>query len=486
MPPRYAAAILAMGFLSPSADAFSSTIRPATAVPTRLGVISIREPSLAPSPAEEPPKIERIPFDMSGIAMSGLNGKALNILASDYPSQGEVRASIPNECFKVDTVKSLQYLAVSVVGTALCTAAGIGALDYVSPDNMLGNPLTLLFWSAYATVTGTVAMGNWVLAHECGHGAFSKDLRIQDTVGFIIHSIFWVPYYSWQRSHAVHHRYTNHMELGETHVPENGTGSPPESALQKRKKMIDDWGEDTGLSAWGALQAFLHLVAGWPAYLAIGATGGPARGVTNHYWPDPLTPPIEKKYELFPGKWKEKVLKSDVGIATVIGAVTAWGVCNGIGQVNALYFGPLLVVNAWLVIYTWLQHTDVDVPHFGMDDHTFVRGALHSIDRPYDKLDPWGIIDFLHHKIGTTHVVHHFDSSIPHYNAEVATVAVKAKYPELYLYDPTPIPEALWRVCKGCTVVEQRGDRYVWNNKGLEDKIQVDPSLLREESEMGP
>merc|ERR1711957_1001432 len=54
------------------------------------------------------------------------------------------------------------------------------------------------------------------------------------------------------------------------------------------------------------------------------------------------------------------------------GAVTAWGVCNGIGQVNALYFGPLLVVNAWLVIYTWLQHTDVDVPHFGMDDHTFV------------------------------------------------------------------------------------------------------------------
>jgi len=23
-------------------------------------------------------------------------------------------------------------------------------------------------------VTGTVAMGLWVLAHECGHGAFSK------------------------------------------------------------------------------------------------------------------------------------------------------------------------------------------------------------------------------------------------------------------------------------------------------------------------
>jgi len=167
------------------------------------------------------------------------------------------------------------------------------------------------------------------------------------------------------------------------------------------------------------------------------------------------------------------VLKSDVGIATVVGAVMAWTACKGIGQVNALYFGPLLVVNAWLVIYTWLQHTDVDVPHFGMDDHSFVRGALHSIDRPYDKLDPWGIIDFLHHKIGTTHVAHHFDSSIPHYNAEVATEAIKERYPELYLYDPTPVPEALWRVCKGCAAVEKRGDRYVWSNNGLEAQLEV-------------
>ncbi len=46
-----------------------------------------------------------------------------------------------------------------------------------------------------------------------------------------------------------------------------------------------------------------------------------------------------------------------------------------------------------------LQHTDVDVPHYSQDKHNFVKGALHSIDRPYDKLDPWGFIDFLHHKL---------------------------------------------------------------------------------------
>ena len=118
-----------------------------------------------------------------------------------------------------------------------------------------------------------------------------------------------------------------------------------------------------------------------------------------------------------------------------------------------------------------LQHTDTDVPHFTDDDHNFVKGAFHTIDRPYDKLDPWGVIDFLHHKIGTTHVAHHFDSTIPHYKAQVATDAIIEAFPDIYLYDPTPIPEALWRVCKGCASVEKRGDYFVWNNQDVDEKL---------------
>ena len=97
----------------------------------------------------------------------------------------------------------------------------------------------------------------------------------------------------------------------------------------------------------------------------------------------------------------------------------------------ALYGGPYLVINAWLVLYTWLQHTDTDVPHFTDDDHNFVKGAMHTIDRPYDKLDPFGAIDFLHHKIGSTHVAHHYDSSIPHYKAQAATDAIKENFSEV-------------------------------------------------------
>jgi omega-6 fatty acid desaturase (delta-12 desaturase) len=409
-------------------------------------------------------------IDLDGIKFSGLKGKALSLTTADFPDTATVRRVIPEDCFEPETAKSLGYLSVSVAGTAVCTAFGVQALPLLDPAQIW----TLPFWLAYSGITGTVAMGLWVLAHECGHGAFSKDKKLQDAVGYVLHSIMLTPYYSWQRSHAVHHRYTNHMELGETHVPENmdvADSGKMYDSIELREKILEQFGGENGIKIWGGLQAFLHLIIGWPAYLLIGATGGPDRGRTNHYFPYPLTEPKQPKKELFPGNWKEKVYQSDIGCATVAAGALAWGACNGPAEMMALYGGPLIVVNAWLVLYTWLQHTDVDVPHFTDEDHNYVKGAFHTIDRPYDKLDPWGFIDFLHHKIGSTHVAHHFDSTIPHYKAQAATDAIKANFPEIYLYDPTPIPEALWRVCKGCAAVEKRGNYYIWNNKDIKEEL---------------
>lgn len=133
-----------------------------------------------------------------------------------------------------------------------------------------------------------------------------------------------------------------------------------------------------------------------------GATGGPSRGVTSHFFPHPPFSTGEVKTDLYPGKWKKKVWQSNAGIAAMAGVLALWASKAGVGQVAALYGGPLLVVNAWLVLITWLQHTDVDVPHFDSENWSFIKGALHTIDRPYGK-----VLDFLHHRIGSTHVAHH-------------------------------------------------------------------------------
>lgn len=291
-------------------------------------------------------------IDLDGIAFSGLKGKALSLSSADFPDSGTVRKVIPADCFVPETSKSLGYLSVSVIGTALCTAVGLAALPILDPANIL----TLPFWTAYSVVTGTVAMGLWVLAHECGHGAFSTDKKLQDNVGYVLHSLFLVPYYSWQRSHAVHHRYTNHMELGETHVPEDAMMDSAEKlydSIELRKSMLDKFGDEDGIKLYASLQAVLHLIIGWPAYLLIGATGGPDRGMTNHYYPNPLSEPKQPKKELFPGNWKEKVYQSDIGVGIVAAAALTWAACNGLPEMMAMYGGPLIVVNAWLVLYTW-------------------------------------------------------------------------------------------------------------------------------------
>lgn len=331
--------------VAPQSTSFTSTRRYAIALDPPSKTLFGGNKQSKPANKDEDKDDDQM--DMTGIALSGLNGQALKWTNDDFPEARQLRAVIPEDCFESDTATSLGYLSVSVIGTALCTAIGFSALSLLPPENFL----TLPFWMAYSAVTGTVAMGLWVLAHECGHGAFSKNKTIQDTVGYCLHSLFLVPYYSWQRSHAVHHQYTNHMELGETHVPE-----PMEKdggSLGLRNTFLKQFGTTMGIRLWGALQSFLHLIIGWPAYLLIGATGGTDRGMTNHYWPDPLTTPNQPKKELFPGNWKEKVFKSDVGVAAVAASAIAWAVCNGLPQMMALYGGPLIVVNAWLVLYTW-------------------------------------------------------------------------------------------------------------------------------------
>merc|ERR1719163_1021430 len=376
--------------------------------------------------------------------LSGLQGKAMLVGKEDIPTKAQVREAVPKHCFERDTAKSMMYAAISVA-----QSAAIFALARFIPMRRMFAPV----WLAWAAATGTVWTGMWVVAHECGHGAFSDNRRLQDAVGYVLHSLLLVPYFSWQRSHAVHHANTNHITKGETHVPvvvggragvEN-TGGEAELANARR----------FGKGPWGALQLVLHLVIGWPAYLLWGATGGPKYGTSNHFVP--ARPFSSALWDVRKG-WASKVWQSDVGVVAMVAALAALATKVGAASVLALYAGPLAVVNMWLVGYTWLQHTDVDIPHLSADEFSYMRGAFLTVDRPYGR-----IFDWFHHRIGSTHVAHHIDCTIPHYHAKEATDAIAAAFPKAYLYDPTPVHKALWRVASNCIAVKPRADgRYTW------------------------
>lgn len=301
-------------------------------------------------------------------------------------------------------------------------------------------------WLLYAVVVGTNACGVWVVAHECGHGAFADNKVVQDGVGFVLHSALLVPYYSWQRSHAIHHAKTNHVTDGETHVPKRIDTPAGQRAIAARQRL--------GAPIHTVLSIIGRLGFGWPVYLLTGATGGTDRGMTNHFWP---WAPFSKA--LFPARWARRVLASAVGVVVVIGLLVAWAIAAGsVVPPLVLYVAPYLVCNAWLVGYTWLHHTGADTPHFDGDDWSFVRGAFCSIDRPYGR-----VFDLVHHRIGSTHVAHHLFARIPHYHAREATDAIAAAFPDLYRYDPTPIRKAVWQSAKECVAVApvDGGWRYV-------------------------
>lgn len=166
---------------------------------------------------------------------------------------------------------------------------------------------------------------------------------------------------------------------------------------------------------------------------------------------------------MFPDSQAIKVLLSDIGIVVMGVILYQCAQISSWTTVSLIYGLPYLNVNLWLVLYTWLQHTDIDVPHFDSQEFTWAKGAFHTIDRPYGSL-----LDFLHHGIGSTHVAHHVNSSIPHYHAWEVTKILRDTYPDLCLYDPTPVHKALWRVCVNCVAVEKIPEKegmYVYKLK---------------------
>ena len=383
--------------------------------------------------------------------------------APELPTKGQIKAAIPAHCFERSYIWGMSYLIRDLLISAAFT---YGTLQVLSTDlpSLHDGPLEMakwmLGWAFYAFWQGTIWTGPWVVAHECGHGAFSPSQTWNDMVGFVVHQALLVPYFAWQYTHAKHHRRTNHLTDGESHVPstasDNGLGPNNE-----RNSFYAAWHEAMGDGAFAAFQIWTHLVVGWPLYLLglastgkVDQKGQPLNGrIADHFR---TTSPM------FSEKVTPKIFASTVTTVATLMGLTYVSVQYGFLPVILWYWNPYLVTNAWLVLYTWLQHSDPSVPHYGEGEWTWVKGALSTIDRPY------GIFDFFHHRIGSTHVAHHLFHEMPHYNAREATQAIKA-YLEpkgLYNYDPTPWWKAMWKIAKTCHYVQE--DTGIQYYKSLE------------------
>jgi len=364
------------------------------------------------------------------------------------PSKGEVQAVIPAHCFERSILHGFLHIARDCAVIAAFAATAYLCLDPVRPS--ITDPVAFLTWaigwSIYAFWQGAAMTGLWVIAHECGHGAFSSSQTLNDAVGYVLHTSLLVPYFAWQFSHYKHHKRTNHILDGETHVPPTAKGfGIREGGKNKGMAALHD---AIGDEAFAGVQVVGHLLVGWPLYLLKNDTGGRQNFDGSRKRGSDTLDHFRPSSKLFPPKIANKIIAGTAGIFAVLAFS---GVCMakyGFWPVALYYYYPYLWVNAWLVLYTWLQHTHLDLPHYDAEEWTWMRGALCTVDRPYY------IFDWFHHKIGSTHVLHHMFPQIPWYHADEATAAIKKKLGPLYKNDPTPFYEAMWQVARDCHYVE--------------------------------
>ncbi|PRP82866.1 hypothetical protein PROFUN_04729 [Planoprotostelium fungivorum] len=354
----------------------------------------------------------------------------------------EIYDAIPKHCFERDTLRSYRYVARDLVMVAalVFAASHIHLLPHIA--------LRIVAWTLYTIAQGMVCTGIWVLAHECGHQAFSPSKMVNDCTGWVLHSALLVPYFSWKYTHSKHHKSTGHIDRDMVFKPR----SKGEIIKNKNHTDIYELMEETPLYTVGKIMR--QQLAGWPAYIIANVTGQTYKDhdplTVNHFHPDS---------PLFDPEQRTDIILSDIGVA-ITASIIAYAVhVFGVLPVMLYYGIPYLWVNHWLVLITYLQHTDPALPHYRGGEWNFQRGAAATIDREF------GFIGrHLMHGIIETHVLHHLVSRIPFYHADEATEAIKKVLGAHYQKDETPILTALWRNSRSCQWVEDEGDVVFFHN----------------------
>ena len=234
---------------------------------------------------------------------------------------------------------------------------------------------------------------------------------MNDVMGTFLHAPLLVPFYPWKLSHHHHHKNTGNIDKDEIFYPTRERDHP------------DNFKP-------------LHLFYGGVSWFAYLWSGYYPRKV-NHLNP-------------FEPMFAAHVLGCFFSLGALVVWVGMllhyWSLC-GLPALLLHYGVPCFIFASWLVVVTFLHHTEVGVSWYGDTRWNYVRGQLSSVDRDY------GWAHSLTHNIGT-HQIHHLFLLIPHYHLEEATKAFRAVYPQFVRRSSLPIIPSFCRMFR--IFLEQR------------------------------
>ncbi len=126
-------------------------------------------------PTHPPPWLAQAPYGDT-LLLKGV--PATLPLAPPPFTLADIKAAVPRHCFERSLSTSLVHLVIDLVQVAI--------LGYLA--TLIGHPdvppmTRYLLWPLYWYAQGAVLTGVWVIAHECGHQAFSPYEAVNNFVG---------------------------------------------------------------------------------------------------------------------------------------------------------------------------------------------------------------------------------------------------------------------------------------------------------------
>ncbi|KAJ0233774.1 Temperature-sensitive sn-2 acyl-lipid omega-3 desaturase [Hirschfeldia incana] len=338
----------------------------------------------------------------------------------------DIRAAIPKHCWVKNPWRSMSYVVRDV-------AIVLGLAAVAAYFN------SWLLWPLYWFAQGTMFWALFVLGHDCGHGSFSNDPRLNSVAGHLLHSSILVPYHGWRISHRTHHQNHGHVENDESWHP------LPESLYKKLEKTTQ---------IFRFMLPFPMLA--YPFYL-----WGRSPGKNGSHF-DPQS-------DLFLPKEKKDVVTSTACWTVMAALLVCLNFVMGPIQMLKLYVIPYWIFVMWLDFVNYLHHHGHEdkLPWYRGKEWSYLRGGLTTLDRDY------GWINNIHHDIGT-HVIHHLFPQIPHYHLVEATEAAKPVLGKYYREPKNSGPLPLHLL--GSLIRSMKQDHFV-SDTGDVVYYEADPKL---------
>ncbi|MET8759908.1 fatty acid desaturase [Lentzea sp. NPDC004782] len=314
--------------------------------------------------------------------------------------------SIPKEFFRPRVGRGLLGFAVSsalYVGAVVATA--------FVPHWSLLLPLWL--------VAGLGGWGLHCIAHDCGHGSFSRSRRLNVVIGSVALLPLLYPFHSWRHVHNMHHTHTNNIELDTDWRP------LPVEVYERLSPFAK------------AVYAGIRTWAFW--------------GGTIHYW---LVSAFRPGF--FPKVAARVEVQRSIAFTAPVGLLYLGGLWYFTGTSGLVihFVMPFLFIHLWFSGTTLMHHSASDVP-FLHSEHWTRNAArlLLTTDYVYPRL-----LLFLTHNI-SVHTAHHVAPAIPFYNLPQAQEALKRAHPGM-VRERRLSAGSLWRILRDLHLHDERTGFY--------------------------